>query len=66
MQIWVNNEAYNDAHNASLCHLANIACRTNRALKFDPEKEQIVGDEESNKLVRRQYREGHWAVPKRV
>lgn len=51
---------------ASLCHLANIACRMNRTIQFDPQKEQIVGDEAANKLVRRQYREGHWAVPKGV
>jgi predicted dehydrogenase len=49
---------------ASLCHLANIACRMSRTLHFDPQKEQIAGDDEANKLVRRQYREGHWAVPK--
>ncbi|HUE73170.1 MAG TPA: Gfo/Idh/MocA family oxidoreductase [Pirellulaceae bacterium] len=51
---------------ASLCHLANIACRHSRTLRFDPQKEQILGDEEANQLVRRQYREGHWAVPKGV
>jgi predicted dehydrogenase len=51
---------------ASLCHLANIACRTSRTLRFDPQKEQIVGDDKANKLVRREYREGHWAVPKGV
>jgi hypothetical protein len=47
-----------------MCHLANIACRLSRTLHFDPQKEQIAGDDEANKLVRRQYREGHWAVPK--
>ena len=61
-----NADAMEGHLSASLCHLANIACRTSRALKFDPEKEQVVGDEEANRLVRRQYREGHWAVPKGV
>lgn len=51
---------------ASLCHLGNIAARLDRGFEFDPQKEQIVNDEEANKLVRRQYREGHWAVPKGV
>jgi predicted dehydrogenase len=51
---------------ASLCHLGNIATRIGRTIKFDPAKEQVVGDEEANRLVRREYREGHWAVPKGV
>jgi len=44
--------------------LANIVARVGRPLSFDPQREQITGDEEANRLVRRQYREGHWAVPK--
>jgi len=51
---------------ASLCHLGNIATRAGRMLHFDPAKEQITGDDEANKLVHREYREGHWAVPKGV
>jgi predicted dehydrogenase len=51
---------------ATLVHLANIAARTTRVLHFDPRTEQIVGDAEANALVRRQYRDGHWAVPKNV
>lgn len=51
---------------ALLVHLANIACRVQRTLHFDPQTEQIKGDDEANKLVRRTYREGHWAVPKGV
>jgi len=49
---------------ATLCHLGNLACRVGRMLKFDPAKEQIIGDEEANALVRREYREDHWAAPK--
>lgn len=49
---------------ASLAHLANISCRTSRTLHFDPKAEQIVGDEDSSRLLRRTYRSGHWAVPK--
>ena len=36
---------------ATIYHLANIAFRTGRKLQFDPVKEQIVGDEEANRLV---------------
>jgi predicted dehydrogenase len=51
---------------ASLVHLANIACRMQRTLHFDPVSETMRGDDEAAKLVRRTYREGHWAVPKGV
>jgi hypothetical protein len=37
-----------------------------RVLHFDPKTEQVVNDPEAAPLVRRQYREGHWAVPKGV
>ncbi|MFV1967323.1 MAG: Gfo/Idh/MocA family protein, partial [Pirellulaceae bacterium] len=41
---------------ATVCHLGNIAIRTGRKIKWDPAKEQIVGDEEANQMVRRPYR----------
>lgn len=51
---------------ATLCHLGNIAARLDRGFEFDPKREQVVGDDEANKLISRQYRDGHWAVPKGV
>jgi predicted dehydrogenase len=51
---------------AMLVHLGNIACRMLRTLHVDPQTETIKGDEEAAKLVSRKYREGHWAVPKKV
>jgi predicted dehydrogenase len=51
---------------ASLCHLGNIASRVGRVIHFDPNAEKITGDDRANALVRRRYREGHWAVPKGV
>ena len=51
---------------ATVVHLGNIAARVGRHLRFDPVKEEIVGDDEANRLVRRAYRDGHWAVPKGV
>ncbi len=36
---------------ATLLHLANIAIRTGRKIKYDPVKEEIVGDEFANRLV---------------
>jgi len=51
---------------ATLVHLGNIACRMQRTLHYDPQTETIQGDDEAAKLVRRTYREGHWAVPRGV
>jgi predicted dehydrogenase len=51
---------------ASLCHLANIATRVGRVVRFDPQTEQIADDPDAAKLLRREYRPGHWAVPKGV
>ena len=36
---------------ATILHLANIAIRVGRKIRFDPVKEQIIGDEEANRLV---------------
>jgi predicted dehydrogenase len=44
------------------CHLANIAYRTGRTVKWDPVKEQVVGDPEANALASRVYR-APWKLP---
>ena len=44
------------------CHLANIAYRTGRIVKWDPVKEQVVGDPEANALASRAYR-APWTLP---
>lgn len=36
---------------ATILHLANISIRTGRRIQYDPVAEQIVGDEEANRLV---------------
>ncbi|MGE0608369.1 MAG: Gfo/Idh/MocA family protein [Pirellulales bacterium] len=46
----------------SLCHLGNIATRVGRSLTFDPQREQFIGDDAANELIRREYRE-HWGRP---
>jgi predicted dehydrogenase len=51
---------------AALAHFANITTRLGTTLKFDPVREQFLGNEEANTLLRRTYRDGHWAVPKGV
>ncbi len=40
----------------TLCHLGNISYRVGRSLKFDGATERFVGDEEADKLLRREYR----------
>ncbi len=40
------------------CHLANIAIRLDRPLKWDPETEQIIGDQEANQWQSREQRKG--------
>jgi predicted dehydrogenase len=41
---------------ASICHLVNIAMLTGRKLKWDPQKEVIVGDQEANRMLSRPMR----------
>lgn len=60
-----NADALTGHLSTSLCHLGNIATRTQRSLTFDPQTEQIVNDEQSNSLVRREYRD-HWGTPRGV
>jgi predicted dehydrogenase len=43
----------------SLCHLANIARQLGRGLKWNPETEAFVGDDEANALRRRPRRKGY-------
>ena len=46
----------------ALCELGNISQKLGRSLTWDAEKEQVVGDEEANKLLRREYRKP-WVYP---
>ncbi|MHC5539740.1 hypothetical protein ACYOEI_16095 [Singulisphaera rosea] len=51
-------------HSAALVHLANIAARVGRTLRFDPRSETFLGDDEASAMLTRRYRDGHWSVPK--
>lgn len=42
---------------ASICHLGNIAMRLKRSIKWDPEAETILGDEDATKMLSRSPRE---------
>jgi hypothetical protein len=53
---------------AALVHLANVSYRLGRTLNFDPETEQVLADEEANRLLRgddRGYREP-FTIPEHV
>lgn len=53
-----------EGHRSSaLAHLANISYRLGRELAFDGTREQFVGDEEANLLLRRQNPRAPYIVP---
>ena len=45
----------------TICHLADIAARTGRVIRWDPQREQIFGDAEAAKMLTRPVRE-KWKV----
>jgi len=47
---------------AASCILANMSCKLGRKLVWDPQKGQVVGDEEANRLLARPYR-SPWVHP---
>jgi predicted dehydrogenase len=51
-------------HNSMIaCHLGNIAFRLGRQVKWDSEKERLMGDSEAQKFVTREYR-SPWKLPR--
>ena len=45
--------------NLTTCHLSNIAMRLGRTLKWNPETEQMIGDDEANAWQGREQRKGY-------
>ena len=41
----------------TLVHLANASYRLGRTRSFDPVKQEVIGDEEANRMLRGHYRE---------
>ena len=58
----LNADALTGHLSTPLCHLGNITTRVGRSLAFDPQTEKVIGDDEANALVRREYRD-HWGTP---
>ncbi|OHB73287.1 MAG: hypothetical protein A2Z25_09570 [Planctomycetes bacterium RBG_16_55_9] len=46
-------------HSATLCHIANIAMRVGRRLKFDLARERFIDDAEANTYLTKPYRQGY-------
>ncbi|MDR2345302.1 MAG: Gfo/Idh/MocA family oxidoreductase [Planctomycetaceae bacterium] len=43
---------------AAICHILNIARYLGRNLKWDPQKEEFIGDNEANTWLKREHRKG--------
>ena len=48
---------------STICHMANISLKLGRKLKWDPDKEQFVGDDSANAMMDRKRRDP-WQLPK--
>ena len=51
--VWTHNRML------EICHLSNIAMRLDRELKWDPNKRQIIGDDQANSFLARENRKGY-------
>lgn len=51
--VWTHNRML------EICHLSNIAIRLGRELTWDPEKREIVGDDQANSFLSRESRKGY-------
>ena len=60
------NAPVEHAHKSSaIAHLGNIAYRLGRVLEFDPDSESFVGDEDADRMLKRQDREP-FVVPEKI
>jgi predicted dehydrogenase len=56
------SDVYTHHRAMTTCHLANIAIRLGRKLNWNPETEQMEGDDEANKWQKREARKGYEVV----
>jgi predicted dehydrogenase len=56
------SDVYTHHRAMTTCHLANIAIRLGRKLRWDPERQQIVGDSEAQTWQAREQRKGYEIV----
>jgi predicted dehydrogenase len=56
-----------DGHRtATTCHLANMSLRLGRSIRWDPDKEVVIGDKEAQAMLTRPYRKPWDAVLKQI
>jgi predicted dehydrogenase len=55
----LNADVETGHHSAVLCHMANIAMRVGRRLRFDTWQERFIGDAEANAYLTKKYRKGY-------
>ncbi|EAQ80288.1 Gfo/Idh/MocA family protein [Blastopirellula marina] len=53
------SDVYSHHRAMTTCHLANIALRLDRTVKWDEKSEQIVGDDDANRWLSREARKGY-------
>ncbi len=53
------SDVFSHMRTLNICHLAGIAARLGRAIQWDGNTEQIVGDEQANAFLARPYRKGY-------
>jgi len=51
--VWTHNRML------EICHLSNIAILLDRTLEWNPAKREIIGDEQANLFLSREYRKGY-------
>lgn len=56
------SDVYSHVQMMNTCHLAAIAARLNRVIKWDPQAEKILGDEQAASFFARTPREGYEIV----
>jgi predicted dehydrogenase len=52
------SSVFSQHRSVSACHIAGISLRLGRKLRWDPAKEQFIGDDEANTWLRREQRKG--------
>ncbi len=50
------SDVWTHCNSVNACHMANIAMLLRRKITFDPKKQQFIGDEQANQLMRRTQR----------
>ena len=56
------SDVWSHCRNLTTCHLANIALRLNRKLRWDASAQEIAGDAEANAMLKRPQRKGYEVV----